>query len=56
MKDKIAELDYPNNCSVSVGIAIYPQDSDSFQTLYNHATDYAERLVQKIMRTRRCIW
>ena len=46
MKEKIAELDYPNNCSVSVGIAIYPQDGDSFQTLYNHA-DKALYLVKK---------
>ena len=35
MRDKMEGEEYSNTCSVSVGIAIYPQDGKDFQSLYN---------------------
>ena len=46
MRDKMEGEEYSNTCSVSVGIAIYPQDGKDFQSLYNHA-DKALYLVKK---------
>ncbi len=43
---RLDEMGYSKTCSVSVGIAIYPQDGDNFQTLYNNA-DRALYLVKK---------
>ena len=46
VNERLAELNYSNACSVSLGIAVHPQDGKDFQTLYNNA-DKALYLVKK---------
>ena len=46
MAERLDEMGYGNTCSVSLGIAIYPQDGGDFQNLYNNA-DKALYLVKK---------
>ena len=46
MNERLSEMDYANSCSVSLGIAIHPQDGSDFQTLYKNA-DKALYLVKK---------
>ena len=46
LDERLDDMGFSKTCSVSVGIAIYPQDGDNFQTLYNNA-DRALYLVKK---------
>ena len=46
LTNRLTEMGYSNSCSVSIGIAICPQDGRDFMTLYNNA-DKALYLVKK---------
>ena len=46
MTERLEEIEFAENCSVSLGIAIYPQDGSDFQSLYSNA-DKALYLVKK---------